>query len=52
MYICLSDNPVRVLCTVTKKTLIIINRRGYQSITQQYLKKIFNKGLSKLHVSA
>ena len=30
----------------------INNRCGYQSVTQQYLKKMFNKGWSKLHVSA
>jgi len=30
----------------------INNSCGYQSITQQYLKKMFNKGGSKLHVSA
>ena len=34
------------------RCVYINNRCGYQSITQQYLKKMFNKGWSKLHVSA
>jgi len=32
------------------RCVYINNRCGYQSITQQYLKKMFNKGWSKLYV--